>query len=445
MTDFETEFAQFCEAYGTPERIELLLCDLNAILRGKWLPGDQAAKLTAGQVRLPISTYAPTIMGTEPPETGLGIVAGDPDGVIVPVPGSLTPVPWAEGRVAQVLVEMDGPDAKDDLSSRRLLGTVLEGFSAQGLKPVIATELEFYITRPRKRSGDAPKPPNRLPDAQNYELDVLDGFAPILTEIQSASKAQGLATDTLIAEFGPGQFEINFHHTDDVLNAADTALLFRRLVRGVVAKHGYEATFMAKPYAREPGNGMHVHVSVQDAKSGNIFDGKTGPSDRLLAAVAGVLATMSDMQAVFAPHMNSYRRFQPNSFAPSRPDWGHDHRGAAVRLPQSTGKAARLEHRISGADVNPYLAVAAILGGILHGLENDLPLPLPLDDPQAEEATPLGHDWLSAVERFAGSGFAQKLFGKRYRDIYVAVKRDEIAALTPEISPVEYRYYLGRI
>ncbi len=445
MTDFETEFASYRAAHGTPERIELLLCDLNAILRGKWLPGDQASKLTAGQVRLPISTYAPTIMGTEPPETGLGIVVGDPDGVIVPVPGTLKPVPWADGHVAQVLVEMDDPAGEDDLSSRRLLRSVLSRFSRLGLSPVIATELEFYIHRPRKKSDDAPRPPNRLPVAQNYELDVLDRFAPVLSEIQSASKAQGLATDTLIAEFGPGQFEINFHHTDDVLAAADTALLFRRLVRGVVAGHGLEATFMAKPYAREPGNGMHVHVSVQDSEGGNIFDGGTGPSDRLLAAVAGVLATMPDVQAIFAPHMNSYRRFQPDSFAPSRPDWGYDHRGAAVRLPQTTGPAARLEHRISGADVNPYLAVAAILGGILHGLEMDLPLPLPLDDPKATEAPPLGHDWLGAVDRFASSEFSENLLGKRVRDIYVAVKRDEIAALMPELSPVEYRFYLGRI
>jgi glutamine synthetase len=445
VTDFNTEYRAFCDQYGAPDRIELLLCDINAILRGKWLPGDQVAKLVGGGVRLPISTYAPTIMGSEPPETGLGIVAGDPDGVIAPVAGTLKPVPWVDGNVAQVLVEMTDGSQISDLSTRNILQGVLDRFTAKGLRPVVATELEFYIVKQRANASDAPTPPDRLPDAQNYELAVLDRYSDILTDVQAASQVQGLATDTLIAEFGPGQFEINFHHTDNVLDAADTALLFRRLVRGVVAQHGYEATFMAKPYAREPGNGMHVHASVLDRGGANIFAAKAGVSARLTAAVAGVLDSMRDLQAVFAPHMNSYRRFQPNSFAPARPDWGYDNRAAAVRLPETVGKGARLEHRISGADVNPYLALAAILGGILHGLDTDLQLPAPLDDPACIGADPLAHDWATAVERLANAPIAEAIFGTYYRDIYVAVRRDEIAALTVEISPTEYRYYLGRL
>jgi len=445
VTDFKTEYRAYCDKCGTPDRIELMLCDINSILRGKWLPGDQVDKLMAGGVRLPISTYAPNIMGSEPPETGLGIVVGDPDGRIVPVSGTLKPVPWVAGNVAQVLVEMTEDSQISGLSTRNILQSVLDRFVAQGLHPVVATELEFYIVKARANASDAPVPPDRLPDAQNYELAVLDRYQDILTDIQDAAKAQGLATDTLIAEFGPGQFEINFHHTGNVLDAADTALLFRRLVRGVVARHGYEATFMAKPYAREPGNGMHVHASVLDDAGRNIFDADTGVAPRLRAAVAGVLDSMRDLQAVFAPHMNSYRRFQPNSFAPSRPDWGLDNRAAAVRLPETSGKGARLEHRISGADVNPYLAMAAILGGILRGLETDFLLPLPLDDPNSTPITPLTHDWTTAVDRFAGSTIAADILGEFYRDIFVAVRRDEIATLTAEISPTEYRYYLGRL
>ncbi len=445
MTDFGTEFREYCDAFGTPERIELMLCDLNGILRGKWLPGDQVDKLISGGVRLPISTYAPNIMGSEPPETGLGIVVGDPDGFIVPIAGTLKPVPWADRNIAQVLVEMNEDGQLSGLSTRGLLQRVLDQFSDRGLRPVVATELEFYIVKKRADASDAPEPPDRLPDAQNYDLEVLDRYQDIMTEIQDASTAQGLATDTLIAEFGPGQFEINFHYSDDVLGAADTALLFRRLVRNVVARHGYEATFMAKPYAREPGNGMHVHASVLNDAGENIFAADKGIAPNLSAAVAGVLASMRDLQAVFAPHMNSYRRFQPNSFAPSRPDWGMDNRAAAVRLPETSGKGARLEHRISGADVNPYLALAAILGGILFGLETNPALPLPLEDPKAEPAKPLSHDWITAVDLFERSEFAENLFGKSYRDIYVAVRRDEIAAMTPEISATEYKYYLSRL
>jgi len=441
------EYEAYCARHGRPERIELMLCDINAVLRGKWLPGDALGKLTSGSVRLPYSTYAPAIMGNEVEETGLGIVVGDPDGALMPVPGSLRPVPWMPGNVAQMQVEMRTPEgAASPISSRGILEAMLARFRSHGWHPVVATELEFYILRPRAKAYDAPKPPKRTPAAQNYDLEVVSRQEVILTEILAACEAQGLETDTLIAEYGPGQFEVNFHHTGDVLAAADTALLFRRLVRGIVAGHGMEATFMAKPYAEAPGNGMHVHASVLDDSGANIFIPEdAGPSQVLKNAVAGVLDTMADLQAVFAPHMNSYRRFQPKSFAPSSPNWGLDNRAAGVRLPEIHGPAARLEHRISGADVNPYLVLTAILGGMLHGLETAPPLGLPIDHPEAEAAQPLGHDWFDAVERFAASDLAGQIFGVEFRDVYAAVKRDEVATLTGMITPVEYQYYLSRL
>jgi len=446
MSDFTTEYASYCAAHGTPERIELMLCDLNAVLRGKWLPGDEADKLATGQVRLPMSTYVANILGEEVDATGLGSAVGDPDGWLVPVAGSLRPKPWVQEHAVQVLVELtDSQGMISPLSSRQILRRMVARFTAHGLHPVVATELEFYILRPRERACQPPVPPDRAPRAQNYDLEVLDRAEDILTDILAASGAQGLATDTLIAEYGPGQFEINFKHTEDVLAAADTALMFRRLVRGVVASHGMEATFMAKPYAEHPGNGMHVHVSLVDDDGNNIFAAGGAVSAKLRAAVSGGLSTMRAMQAIFAPHMNSYRRFQPGSFSPSAPDWGFDHRGAAIRLPEIAGPGARLEHRICGADVNPYLALAAILGGILRGLDAPAELPPPLDDPAAVTAAPLGHDWRAAVTLFAQSDFAAEVFGKAFRDIYAAVRHDEIATLTTPITPAEYQYYLSRL
>ncbi|MFV2002760.1 MAG: glutamine synthetase family protein, partial [Paracoccaceae bacterium] len=349
MTDFAAELSAYTARHGVPDRIELLLCDLNAVLRGKWLPGDQAHKLSRAEVRLPLSTYAPNILGQEVESSGLGIIAGDPDGRVVPVSGSLKRVPWTSGHVAQVLIEMLDGDAISPLSGREILRAVVQRFADKSLHPVVATELEFYIVKKRALSSDPSAPPDRVPLAQNYDQEVLARFRDILADILEAARVQGLATDTLIAEYGPGQFEINFHHTDDIPAPADTALLFRRLVRGVVDKHGLEATFMAKPYARLPGNGMHAHVSVLDGDGGNIFAARRDVAPALKSAVAGVLASMAELQAIFAPHMNSYRRFQPASFAPCRPDWGFDNRAAAVRLPTTTGVAARLEHRISGA------------------------------------------------------------------------------------------------
>ncbi|RME16940.1 MAG: glutamine synthetase [Alphaproteobacteria bacterium] len=449
MNDFLEEYAAYCKSHGRPDRVELMLCDINAILRGKWLPGDDEEKLASGGVRLPLSTYAPNILGEEVEATGLGIIVGDPDGNLFPVPGSLRPVPWAgDGQsVAQVLVEMhDETGEVAAISPRRRLQEILARFAAKGLTPVVATEMEFYLYQPRDSREDPPRPPSGSPEAQNYDLEVLERTQSILDAILDGAIVQGMAPDTLIAEYGPGQFEINFHHTSDALAAADDALIFRRLVRGIARRHDMRATFMAKPYADYPGNGMHAHVSLLDADGRNVFDdGTEGPSPLIRQAVAGTLATMAELQAIFAPHMNSYRRFQPASFAPHAPNWGFDNRAAAIRLPETSGPGARLEHRISGADVNPYLALTAILGGILHGLENpDLPLPPPLDeDPAPGEA--LTADWATAVEAFEQSAIAAEIFGRPYRDLYATVRRDEIAQLTTAISQIEYRTYLGRL
>lgn len=447
---FLEEFESYCEQFGKPERLELLLCDINAVLRGKWLPGDQADKLAQGKVRLPLSTYAPNIMGVEVEETGLGIVAGDPDGEIVPVAGTLKPVPWEKTPTAQVLVEMlDESGEISDLSPRHQLTKVLDQFKQKGWRPVAAAELEFYITQTRTSPDSPPQPPIDSPEAQNYDMESLSRYQELLDEILHASEQQGLATDTLIAEYGPGQFEVNFHHTVDILKAADTALLFRRIVRNVVARHGFEATFMAKPYRDYPGNGMHLHVSVIDEQDKNIFDPKEGAAQTLAPslenAVAGLLQTMREMQAIFSPHLNSLRRFGPNSFAPTSPEWGYDHRGAAVRIPESSGPGARLEHRISGADVNPYLAIAAILGGMLWGFSEQADLPPSLEASASSNAKPLASDWAETIDRFAQSSFAKSLFGKTYHHVFTQVKINEIAEISTQISAAEYRYYLSRL
>ncbi len=440
------EYQSYCTSHDAPERIEVMLCDLNAVLRGKWLRGDEIDKLAKGQVRLPQSTYAPSILGAEVPETGLGAVQGDPDGMLTAIPGTLLEVPWAEGNVAQVLAEMLQPDGTiSPLSPRQCLARQVSALADEGLFPVVASELEFYILRPRSEEGTAPEPPEGLPETQNYELGVLERYETLLSDILSAAALQGLPTDTLIAEYGPGQFEVNFRHGSDILAAADTAVLFRRLVCGVAAQHGLEATFMAKPYAEHPGNGMHVHLSLLDGQGSNVFSAESGLAPMLQQAVAGVLDSMAELQLLFAPHFNSYRRFQPGGFSPATADWGLDHRGAALRLPQTDGPAARLEHRISGADANPYLVIAAILAGVRRGLRGDLELPPPLDSDGANAGPPLSHDWLTALQNFETSQIALDLLGPEYHPVYCAVKRDEIARITSIISPAEYSFYLSRL
>ena len=447
MTRLSEEYTAYCATHGTPDRIELMLCDLNAVLRGKWLRGDDLVKLEKGDVRLPLSTYVPNIFGSEVEATGIGSVVNDPDGFLEGVAGTLSRATWHSDHVAQMLVEMraekTGPIST--LSSRKILQSVLDRFDANGLHPVVATELEFYLYQPRENPSDAPVPPGFSPGTQNYDLEVMARREKILTEIVEASSAQGIATDTIIAEYGPGQFEVNFHHTNNVLHAADTVIFFRRLVRAVAEKHGLAATFMAKPYREHPGNGMHAHISILDNDGQNIFDANSDEASvKLRSAVAGCLETMRDLQAIFAPHLNSYRRFMPGGFAPNSPDWGYDNRNAGIRLPEIKGPAARLEHRICGADVNPYLALAGILGGIDLGLAQKLQAPRNLEDPKSTPAKSLDHDWRRAVERFAQSDIAAEIYGQEYREIYAIGRRDEIDQIVSEITPAEYEFYLSR-
>ena len=436
---FEQEFDAYQKAHGTPSRIELMLVDMNGIIRGKWLDGKDAGKLSEGIARLPLSTYAPNIFGHEVDASGIGSVVGDPDGALFPVAGTLAPVPWADDNVAQVIVEMHEDDAPSMLSSREVLRRVGDAFGDAGLRPVIASELEFYLLQPRDNLRDAPLAPPNLPQAQNYELEVMEGQADVLAAIKDAGKALDLPMDTMIAEYGPGQFEINFHHTGDILAAADCAVLFRRMVRGVAARHGWQATFAAKPFLETPGNGMHLHASVlRDGK--NTFDAKDGPNAALLSAVAGVISTMEEVQLIFAPHGNSYRRFVAGSFAPTVPNWGIDDRNVGIRLPQVTGAGARLEHRIAGADINPYLAFGAILAGMLHGIESKL-----IPPPAGEDAAPLTSVWENACASFERSDFAKTLLGDVLHRVMLAVKRDEIKEMQGEIPPLEYQAYIGRI
>ena len=202
----------------------------------------------------------------------------------------------------------------------------------------------------------------------------------------------------IIAEFGPGQFEINFRHTQNVLDAADAAVFFRRLVRGVAENHGKEATFVAKPYVEFPGNGMHVHVSMLMELGRMFLNLLWGYRIPLSGQSVGLLNTMHQLQAIYAPHLNSYRRFRSNSFAPCSPDWDLDNRNAAIRLPDLNSDSARIEHRISGADVNPYLAISGVLGGILDGIQNKTLPPPAIDSSERAPLNKLTSDGLRQSE-----------------------------------------------
>ncbi|AYG65612.1 MULTISPECIES: glutamine synthetase family protein [unclassified Rhizobium] len=435
-------------------RIEVLISDMNGRLRGKQIPIAAEKKVWSGAVRLPTSTQSLDIWGYDNDEiTGLSMTIGDPDGTCVADERTLADMPWAPPGSKQVLAtmhELDGSASFQD--PRAILSAVVDRYTALGLTPVIATELEFYLLAGDWRDRGIPSPPAALtyqgePNGfQLYDMDAVDLLDDYLETLRSYARAQGLPADATTAEFGPGQFEVNLLHRPDPLAAADDCIMLKRIAEQAARKHGLKSTCMAKPYTDHAGSGLHVHASIIDGEGRNILDAAGGEPKRLKSICAGLLLTLQDAQLIFAPYANSYRRFQPGSFAPVDLTWGYGHRGTAVRIPEKDGPGARIEHRVAGADANPYLMLAAILGGMLLGLKNDLdpgeettPSHVPADAPR------LTHDFLTAVERFRASAFIADIFGERYQKLYGETKHKEALRHLRTVSDFDYRTYLPRL
>jgi glutamine synthetase len=257
--------------------------------------------------------------------------------------------------------------------------------------------------------------------------------------------AQGRPAETLMSEYSPGQFEITLHHRDDAMRAVDEAVMFKRVLRGVAQKHGLLACFMAKPFTARAGNGLHVHVSLNDAQGKNLFasDDPAG-TEELRHAIGGMKDSMAESMAVYAPNANSYRRFVSESYAPVAPIWGINNRSVSLRVPAGPPASRHVEHRICGADANLYLAVATVLGAAAHGLRERLDPGTPVEGngyAQAGERT-LPGSWREALNLAAKSEFLEETLGKEFLKIFLAIKNQECARFSAEVSELDYAWYL---
>ncbi len=225
-------------------------------------------------------------------------------------------------------------------------------------------------------------------------------------------------------------------------------IALKRAIRGAARAHGLDASFMPKPFGQMAGSGMHLHLSLLDTAGNNAFDGgeSDAPNPLVRHAVAGMLASMADAMLVFAPHHNSYRRFVPGSYAPVVAAWGADNRSVPVRVPESAGRAARVEHRVAGSDANPYLMAAAVLAGALDGIARGLEPGPPVSlEARPGDAEALPVSWAMAEQRFAGSDFVADWLGAEFRHVYAAMKRQERATLMARVSDVEHDAYLRTV
>ncbi|MCH7796613.1 MAG: glutamine synthetase, partial [Proteobacteria bacterium] len=431
--------------------VDAIFADLSGIVRGKRYPIDHLAKLYGGAVAMPASVYLLDATGESHDPGGRGFSDGDPDAGVRIVPGSLKPVPWADRPGCQVMITLVEEDQRPyPFEPRNLLARVAARFAELDLRPVVAFELEFYLVDRERRPDGAPQPPvspvtgARDRGTQVYGMAEIDAFAALLDDVAEACAAQDIPSSAISAEYAPGQFEINLQHVADPLLAADHCVLFKRAVKGVARRHGVQASFMAKPYLDQTGCGLHLHISLQDKTGRNVFDGGEAPASATLEhALGGILDILPESMAFLAPNVNSFRRYQPNVFVPIRRTWGFENRSTALRIPLGRGAARRIEHRVAGADANPYLALATALAGIHHGITNEI-APPPAFEGNAGFAfdEDLPFRVRPALARLIESEVLADYLGPEYPRLYAACKTEELEAFERHIGAREYAWYL---
>ncbi|MEM9579234.1 MAG: glutamine synthetase family protein [Pseudomonadota bacterium] len=441
-----TDLAAWLTAQPDITSLRLAACDLNGIARGKRLPATHASKIANGGARMPLSALNCDIEGADIDGSPLVFESGDADGVLQMTERGPLPAPWLAGA-SLIPVSLYNDDATPFAGDpRHALAAVQTRYRAHQWTPVVATEMEFYLfDASAKRPAPPPDPQTGKPTIGTtiLSLEELDRFEPFFNDLYTGCEAMGIPADAATSEAGNGQFEINLMHVDDMMRAADDAWLFKLLVRGVARKHGLGATFAAKPFAGESGSGLHVHFSILDRDHHNIFDNSamTG-TDHLRAAVAGCLAAMPASQLILAPHANSYDRLVPGSHAPMQICWGYENRTAAIRIPGGAPQAKRIEHRVAGGDVNPYLLLTAILGAALDGIEAKASPPAPITGNAYAQGLPeLSGDWQTAIDAFKTC----PLFAPQLKDNLIRTKQQELANIAPLDAAAQKELYLHYI
>ncbi len=438
-------------AWLTRHRISEVDCavpDIAGVARGKTMPAEKFVKLDA--VHLPISIFHQTITGDYVgfDEDAQALYA-ESDLMMVPDLSTIRPAPWASSPTAQVIHDATWQNGEPaGIAPRNVLKRVLGLYAQEGWRPVVAPELEFYLTKTNPDPDYPLEPPigrSGRPGAgrQAYSLGAVDEYEKVVNDIYEFAERQYLKIDTIIQEGGAAQLEINLLHGDPV-HLADQVFLFKRTIREAAFRHGCYATFMAKPLENQPGSAMHIHQSITDAKTGkNIFTAEDGsPSKLFLQFLAGQQLFLPTATCLFAPYVNSYRRMVPGSASPINVEWGHDNRSAGLRIPISPESARRVENRLAGADSNPYLAIAGSLACGYLGMKNGLEPREPVTGNAYRNQHQLPRGLLESLIEFEDSAQLHEILGKRFCHVYMQLKRSEFEEFMRVISPWEREHLL---
>ena len=428
--------------------VECVVADVNGIARGKILPGYKFLRsIEEDSLRLPESIFIQTVTGDYPDEDVIDPI--DRDVRLRPDLTTIRLVPWYVEPTAQVIADAVYHDGTPvEISARAVLRRILTMYRQHGWEPVVAPELEFFLTKINEDPDYPLVPPigrsRRQETArQSFGIEAVNEFDPIFEDLYDWCQVQGLDVDTLTHEAGAAQMEINFNHGEP-LALADQAFLFKRTLRQAALKHGIYATFMAKPMENEPGSAMHVHQSVYHAETGrNLFGDPDGGNSQLFRwFIGGLQKFMPAAMPLFAPNVNSYRRLRRYSTAPINVHWGLENRTVGLRVPMSGPDARRVENRIAGADANPYLAIAASLACGLIGMLEEIEPTEPIKGSAYRLAQTLPQQMPESLRKLQLSGPLRETLGEAFIEVLLAVKQTEHEAYQRVISSWEREHLL---
>ncbi len=427
------------------EEVECVVADIAGISRGKAMPDTKFAR--ADRMYLPKSIFYQTIDG-DYVDMDIKHQWTESDMVLTPDFTAAAASPWAQDVTIQVIhdiADLDGVPVP--FAPRNVLKRVLDLYAAEGWRPIVAPEMEFYLTKPNTNPDQPIEPPmgrtgRVVASRQAYSMTAVDEYGPVIDDIYDFAEAQGFEIDTIIQEGGAGQIEINFVHGDP-LALADQVFLFKRTIREAALRQGCFATFMAKPMQHEPGSAMHIHQSILDSQGQTIFAGDGGAETPLFHAfLGGQQRYLPNVIPMLAPYVNSYRRYVPQGSAPINLEWGPDNRTTGLRVPVSTPQARRVENRIVGMDANPYLALAASLACGYLGMKQALAPRRAVVGEAYDHDYALPRSLLEALDAFEAEPAVVEVLGPVFCQVYAALKRHEAEGFLTVISPWEREHLL---
>lgn len=390
--------------------------DLNGVMRGKRLPASALEKLRKGGFAMPLSVQNVDGAGADIEDSPYVFASGDKDGQALWTGRGPLPVSWLDreaGLLPMALHHQDGRPFEG--CPRAGLIAMVSQLAAAGICPKAGIELEFmFLTQ----TGEAISE-----EADILSLRALDRIDTVLARIETASAAMDIAYESITSEAGAGQFELVFSANDDIVRLAEDVLLMKHLIMAEAERAGYICAFAAKPLPHQPGNGLHLHLSLSTTDGTNIF---AADEALLEQAVAGILSVLAEASLILSPFPASYDRLAAHSHAPTAICWGYDNRTVAVRIPAGPDAARRLEVRSASGEANPYLLLMVILAAATEGMGLQMPPPPAVSgDAYAQNLPQLPADFDTALALFADSEAMKRYLPGPLFDMFLASKRQD--------------------